>query len=175
MFFKILKFFVPFFKLEFGIAPALIGAGISALGSVAGGLMGGSAEESAYKRRLEAYNEMIRRAKGLMDTGEKAFYNNVNNPNTYLNVLNRQILENTNKSLNNGAKQLQTNLALQGIRGGQAGTLLARGIGDMTQTAMNNLNQMNYDDEAQRRNLKASYDMAKAQIGNNAYLSQFGG
>lgn len=175
MFFKILKFFVPFFKLEFGIAPALIGAGISVLGSMANGMMSGNAEESAYKRRLDAYNEMIRRAKGLQDEGEQAFYNNVNAPNTYLNILNRQILENNNKTLNNGARQLQTNLALQGIRGGQAGTLLNRGIGDMTQTAMNNLNQLNYDDEAQRRNLRASYDMAKAQIGNNAYLSQFGG
>lgn len=175
MFFKILKFFVPFFKLEFGIAPALIGAGISVLGSMANGMMSGNAEEEAYKRRLEAYNKVIRRAKGLQDEGEQAFYDNVNAPNTYLNILNRQILENNNKTLNNGARQLQTNLALQGIRGGQAGTLLNRGIGDMTQTAMNNLNQLNYDDEAQRRNLRASYDMAKAQIGNNAYLSQFGG
>ena len=74
MFFKILKFFVPFFKLEFGIAPALIGAGISVLGRMANGMMSGNAEESAYKRRLDAYNEMIRRAKGLQDEGEQAFY-----------------------------------------------------------------------------------------------------
>lgn len=172
---NILKFFLPFFRLSFGIAPAIIGAGISVLGSMANGIMGGNAEEDAYKRRLSAYNEMIKRAKGLQNTGEQSFYDNVNAPNTYLNILNRQILENNNKTLNSGARQIQSNLALQGIRGGQAGTLLNRGIGDMTQNAMDTLNQLNYDDEAQRRNLKASYDMAKAQIGNNAYLSQFGG
>ena len=153
----------------------LASAGIGALGSIAGGLMGSNAEAEAYKRRKKAYDAMIKNANAAQQAGEQAFYNNVNTQNPYLNVIGNDLRTQTNDILNSGRNQLNASLAQQGVRGGQAATQLARGIGNMATTANQNLNQMMYSDYANNKNLKAAYDQAKALAGLNAGLQQFQG
>ena len=177
---NLLKFFFPFFRLSFSIvepttAATLASAGISALGSIAGGLMGSNAEAEAYARRKKAYDAMIKRANEAQNAGEQAFYNNVNTLNPYLSVIGNDLRNNTNDVLNAGRGQIQAGLAQQGIRGGQAATQLNRGIGNITNQANQELNQMMYGDYANNRNLKAAYDQAKALAGLNAGLQQFQG
>ena len=156
-------------------APTIGSAAAGTIGSIAGGLMGSNAEEEAYKRRKAAYDSMIKRANEAQTAGETSFYNNVNTQNPYLNVIGQDLKNNTNDILNSGRNQLNASLAQQGVRGGQAATQLARGIGNMTTQANQNLNQMMYSDINQRNNLKAAYDQAKALAGLNAGLQQFQG
>lgn len=152
-----------------------IGSVIGTIGSIAGGLLGGSAEESAYNRRREAYDEMIRRANKAQQAGQQNFYNTVNTQNPYLNFIAQDLKNNTNDVLNSGRNQLNASLAQQGIRGGQAMTQLNRGIGNMANQANQDLNQMMYGDEQHNRNLKMAYEQAKALAGLNAGLQQFQG
>lgn len=154
---------------------AIIGGAVGAGSSLLGGIMGSNAEEEAYKRRKQAYDNMIKRATGLQTEGERVFNNIVNNPNPYLNQVAYDLKNNTNDVLNAGRNQVNAGLAQQGIRGGQAGTLLARSIGNMTNQANQDLNNMMYQDIANNRNLKAAYEQAKALAGINASLQEFQG
>lgn len=154
---------------------AIIGGAVGAGGSLLGGIMGSNAEEEAYKRRLKAYNNMIKKATGLQTEGETAFNNIINTQNPYLNVIGQDLKNNTNDVLNAGRNQINAGLSQQGIRGGQAGTLLARSVGDMTKQANQDYNQMMYGDINQNRQLQAAYNQAKALAGINAGLQEFQG
>ena len=118
---------------------------------------------------------MIKRATGLQTEGERVLNNIVNNPNPYLNQVAYDLKTNTNDVLNAGRNQVNAGLAQQGIRGGQAGTLLARSVGNMTNQANQDLNNMMYNDIANNRNLQAAYNQAKALAGINASLQEFQG
>ena len=154
---------------------AIIGGAVGAGSSLLGGIMGSNAEEEAYKRRKQAYDNMIKRATGLQTEGERVFNNIVNNPNPYLNQVAYDLKNNQNDVLNAGRNQVNAGLAQQGIRGGQAGTLLARSVGNMTNQANQDLNNMMYNDIANNRNLQAAYNQAKALAGINASLQEFQG
>lgn len=153
----------------------IIGSGLGVAGNIVSGIAGANAEEEARKRRLEAYNNMIKKANETQQQGEQAINDVVNNPNAYLKQANQDIIDQNNQALNAGRNQLNASLSQQGVRGGQAATQLARGIGNMTQQANQNLTQLNYNDLAQRNNLKAAYNQAKALAGVNAGLQQFQG
>ena len=160
---------------SFGPWGALIGGAAGGTSALLGGIMGSDAEEAAYKRRKQAYDNMIKRATGLQTEGEQAFNNIVNNPNPYLNQVAYDMKNNQNDVLNSGRNQLNAALTQQGLRGGQAATQLARGIGNMTNQANQDLNQMMYSDSANNRQLQAAYNQAKALAGINASLQQFQG
>lgn len=154
---------------------AVIGGAVGAGGSLLSGIMGSNAEEEAYKRRKRAYDSMLKRADNVLTTGETAFFNGLNQPNSYLNVIGQDLKDNTNDMLITGRNQINAGLTQQGIRGGQAGTLLSRAVGDMTNQANQDYNQMMYDDINQRKNLQTAYNQAKALAGLNASLQEFKG
>lgn len=175
---NLLKFFLPFFKMHFGIgalAAGLIGGGMSTLGGLFGGLAQGQANEEMYKRRKQAYDEMINRASQTQQAGETAFNDVVNTQNPFLQVIGQDLKNNTNDILNQGRNQMLAGFSQAGLRGGQAATQLARGVGSMAQDANRDYNQMMYGDYNQNRNLKAAYEQAKALTGINAGLQQFQG
>lgn len=154
---------------------AVIGGAVGAAGSIASGIMGSNAEEQAFLRRKKAYNNMLKRAMGIQTEGETAFNNLTNTQNPYLNVIGQDLQNNTNDIINAGRNQINAGLTQQGIRGGQAGTLLARSVGNMTNQANQDYNQMMYGDIANNRNLQAAYNQAKALAGVNASLQEFKG
>lgn len=154
---------------------ALIGGIVGAAGGLASGIMGSNAEEEAYKRRKRAYDNLIKRADATQQEGQQAFYDVVNNPNPYLAIMQRNLNDNTNRDINLYRNQLNTALAQQGIRGGQAATQMARGLGNVTTQANQDLNTMLYNDQQNNRNLQAAYNQAKALAGLNAGLQQFQG
>lgn len=172
---KILSFFFPFFRMCFSIAPLVLAAGISAAGSALSGINGANAQEEAYQRRKRVYDSLIKKADNTMQEGENAFYDVVNNPNQYLGQMQRNLNDNANKSLNAYRNQLLAGLSQQGIRGGQAATQMARGLGNVTTQANQDLNTMLYNDANQNRQLKMAYEQAKALAGLNAGLQQFQG
>lgn len=172
---NLLKFFFPFFRLSFGVVAELASAGVGALGSIAGGLMGSNAEAEAYARRKRAYEAMIKRANQTQQAGEQAFNEVVDNQNPYLDVIGQDLKNQTNDVLNSGRNQMLAGMTQAGLRGGQLATQLNRGIGNMTTSANQNLNQLMYGDIQQNRNLKTAYNQAKALAGLNAGLQQFQG
>ena len=154
---------------------AIIGGAVGAGGSLLSGIMGSNAEEEAYKRRKRAYDSMIKRATDVQTAGENALFSSLNKQNHYLNQMAYDLQTNTNDILNAGRNQINAGLAQQGIRGGQAGTLLARSVGSMSNQANQDLNTMMYNDIANNRNLQAAYNQAKALAGLNASLQEFKG
>ena len=172
---NLLKFFFPFFRLSFGVVAELASAGVGALGSIAGGLMGSNAEAEAYARRKRAYEAMIKRANQTQQAGEQAFNEVVDNQNPDLDVIGQDLKNQTNDVLNSGRNQMLAGMTQAGLRGGQLATQLNRGIGNMTTSANQNLNQLMYGDIQQNRNLKTAYNQAKALAGLNAGLQQFQG
>ena len=170
---KIIRFFLPFFRLEFGFLGEVIGAGASLIGGALGGISQANAAQANYKRRKKAYDEMIARANQTQNAGENVFNSIVDTQNPYLNLIKQDLQNENNEVLNAGRNQLNAALSQQGVRGGQAATQLARGIGNMATSANRDLNQMMYDDTAYNRNLKAAYNQAKALAGVNAGLQLF--
>ena len=113
---------------------------------------------------------MIKRATDVQTAGENALFSSLNKQNPYLNQMAYDLQTNTNDILNAGRNQVQAGLAQQGIRGGQAGTLLARSVGNMSNQANQDLNNMMYNDIQQRKALAEAYNQAKALAGLNATL-----
>ena len=153
----------------------IIGAGLSTLGGAIGGIAGANARENDYKRRQEAYNQMIKKANQTQQEGEQAFNNTVNTQNPYLSVVANDLKNNTNDVLNSGRNQMLAGLSQAGLRGGQLATQLNRGLGNMTNQANQDYNNMMYNDIANNRNLQMAYNQAKALAGLNAGLQQFQG
>ena len=118
---------------------------------------------------------MIKKANATQQEGEQAFNNIVNTQNPYLNVIGQDLKNNTNDVLNSGRNQMLAGMTQAGLRDGQLATQLNRGIGNMTNQANQNLNQMMYGDINQSRNLQTAYNQAKALAGLNAGLQQFQG
>lgn len=167
-------------KDERGIAPLVGAALISTLGGLAGGIMGGNAQSAAaelsqsqFKKRQKAYEEMLKRAQATQTAGESALTGLTSQPLSELGTMRQDILNQTNDVLNAGSRSLQANLAQAGLRGGQAGTQLARGVGSMTTQANQDLNKMIYDEATQRRLQQMAYEAAKAQAGTQANLQVF--
>lgn len=169
---------------ERGIAPligaALIGGGSSLLGGIASGIAGSNASNAALDQskwatnlRKKAYDEMLARAGTTATEGESALSGLTGTQLPELAQMKEDVLNNNNQALNQGASQLQASLQQAGLRGGQAGTQLSRGIGSMTQTANQDINKMIYDEANQRKQLQAAYEAAKAQAGTQANLQQF--
>lgn len=164
-------------KDERGIAPLIGAALISTAGGLAGGLMGGGAAKEAaqWKTKMskQAYDEMLKRAQATQTAGESALTSLTSQPLAELGTMRQDILNQTNDVLNAGSRSLQANLAQAGLRGGQAGTQLARGVGSMTTQANQDLNKMIYDEATQRKLQQMAYEAAKAQTGTQANLQQF--
>ena len=153
----------------------LIKEGLPIIGGAIGGIAGSNAEEAKYRRRLKAYENMIKKANETQQTGEQELNNVINSQNPYLNIINQDLKNQTNDTLNSGKNQMLAGMTQAGLRGGQLATQLNRGIGTMATQANQNLNQMMYDEAQQRRNLQAAYNQAKALAGLNAGLQQFQG
>lgn len=153
----------------------IIGAGLSTLGGAIGGIAGANAQEANYKRRRNAYDQVIKKADETQQAGEQAFNKIVNTQNPYLNVIGQDLKNNTNDLLNSGRNEMLAGMTQAGLRGGQLATQLNRGIGNMANQANQQYNQMMYGDYNQNRNLKTAYEQAKALAGLNAGLQQFQG
>lgn len=161
-------------RFVFGIAPVVGAAIISTLGGMAGGLMGGNSAQQAaewqFNQRKKVYENMLKRAGTAQQQGEGALSSLTSQPLAELGTMKQDMLNQTNDVLNSGSRSLQASLAQSGLRGGQAATQLSRGIGDMTTSANQNVNQLVYDEAQKRKANQMAYEMAKANAGTQAGL-----
>lgn len=122
-----------------------------------------AARIAAYQNSLKAGGADLAKYGGEADT---AF----NTENPELSTMESDIASGNAKQLQQGASQMAANLATQGVRGGQAATLLNRGTGEQAIAAQKDVNQMKYSDAATRAAELRAYKAALAQRGQAASL-----
>jgi hypothetical protein len=166
--------------------PVTLSALISAGGSLASSQSGASAsagsakadrerKEEEFRRRKQAYDQMIQRSQGLASSGEQSFLQETANPLAELGEAKQGALTGNAAALQQGAGQMQANLVQSGVRGGQAATLLNRGTGQQSVDANQMINQMAMDEATQRRQMRGGLFGQKAGAGYSGQLQQFGG
>jgi len=117
------------------------------------------------KARTTAYGDVMGRAGTAAAEGEAGLTAATSQPLPELEQAKKDLLEGQSEALSKGTSQLGANLAMQGVRGGQAATLLGRGTGEITQGAMKDINQMALSDAEQRRAATIAYQQQKALTG----------
>lgn len=127
-------------------------------------------QKSTYADKLAAYKAALGRGEQQYGEGESAFLSAAEAENPELAAMQSEIEKGTAKSLQQGAGQLQAELAKSGVRGGQAARLLGRGVGEMTEKGLSDITQLKYSDVAQRAAEKRAYLAAKAGRGQAATL-----
>ena len=118
-----------------------------------------------------AYEAALSRGQGQMGAGEQSLISEANTPSAMLGQETQDIRAKTAQQLQQGQSQMGANLAAQGVRGGQAATLMNRGAGEMATTAQQGINQMKYEDEASRQADLRAYMAQKARAGQTATLA----
>jgi len=127
--------------------------------------------QEQQKARQAAYQNMLKQGGQNAAAGESGFMGSVNQAPSSLEQAKKDILSGNARSLQQGSGQMQANLAAEGVRGGQAATLLNRGTGSMATGAQESLTQQQLSDEQRRQDALLAYKAAQAGRGQTAQLS----
>ena len=125
--------------------------------------------------KMNAYQAALQSGGTQMKAGENDLTAEAGSQNPEIGQMEGDIATNNAKMLQQGAGQMGANLAMQGVRGGQAATLLNRGTGEQAINAQQDINKMKFQDAATKQNLLMAYNAAKAGAGQRATLPSFGG
>lgn len=120
--------------------------------------------------RQKAYAEAIAKGGAQMGEGETSFMNEANTANPEIAQQEADIKSGNAQELQQGSAKMAANLATQGVRGGQAATLLNRGVGMQAIEAQKNINQLKYTDAATRAAELRAYQASKAARGQTATI-----
>jgi hypothetical protein len=163
---------------------AIAGAGIGAVANI----FGANAQADAARKQAEieqqqiafnqqqqtarqnAYNNMLTTSGNQMGAADTAFNNSVSQAPTELAQAKQDVLAGSARGINKAADTMGASNAANGIRGGQAATLLNRGIGEMGIQTQENLNQMGLTDAETRAAALRSYEAMKAGNAQQANL-----
>lgn len=135
-----------------GPVGGLIGGGLDMLGGIFG------AKKKADLNR-QAYEAMINRA----NQGEDQFNQSINTPNSALGDYQQGVQELNKENVGETQGQIAQSLARSGVRGGQAATQYGRQIGDLQAKGMRDVNQLAYQDVANRQAAQRALYSQKAQ------------
>ena len=111
----------------------------------------------------DAYRQAYQRAQQQYGTGETGLPELYAEAPEELEILREQALTGQAEELQQGVGQLQSALAQQGVRGGQAATQLRRGIGEMTEAASENIQNLIAREALQRAGEERQYRTAQQQ------------
>ena len=101
------------------------------------------------------------------------FQNVTGNMPTAITDLKNDILKNESPALQKSARQMEANLAQQGVSGGQAATLLNRGVGEMGNTAEQNIDTLIASQASQQQAQQAN-QLSQQEAQKAAYQSSLG-
>ena len=104
-----------------------------------------------------AYRQAYQGAKSQYETTENDLSNLYSKSPEELEVLKQQIITGQAKELQQGTSQMQSALSSAGVRGTQAATQMRRGIGEMTQGATENINNLISQEAINRKASQAEY------------------
>jgi hypothetical protein len=119
----------------------------------------------------KAYESMLGRAGTMADTGEQSFLTEANTADPTIEAQRQDLLTGQNKALQAGTGEMRANLAIQGVRGGQVATQMRRGIGEMTEAGISDVNKLATEDSLRRAAERRAYMSAKAGAGRAGQLS----
>ena len=140
---------------------AVLGLGANLIGSF------GKAEQKKMEeeRKQKAYRKALNQALGIYEKGESDFLSETEKPLEELEELKKSIGEQSTEEQQSAAGRIKQDLASMGVRGGQAGTLLARRTGDIAKSGMRDILGKTYEEALGRRKKKADYLASKAKSG----------
>lgn len=119
------------------------------------------AQQAQQAAQRQAYNQMLGRA----GEGEQQFMAQSNIADPTIEAQKQELLSGQSKALQAGTGELRANLAMQGVRGGQAGTQMRRGIGEMTEAGISDINKIGTEDALRRAAERRAYLSVKGQTG----------
>jgi len=130
----------------------------------------GSTEHQQSLDRAD-YESALGRGQNQLAQGEQSLVGESGQINPELGRMESDIATGNAKELQQGAGQMAANLAGQGVRGGQAATLINRGTGEQAIGAQKDVNQMKYNDISQKEADLRAYMANKARAGQTATLA----
>lgn len=101
---------------------------------------------------------------GNYETGNEEFNQEANTVLPELAQQKTDIREANTEQQQEANKQMQAQLAQQGVRGGQASTLLGRQTGQLARESLRDENQLAYQEAQNRQNARLNYTGKKALI-----------
>ena len=137
-------------------------AGLSLAGSMGSANASSALSKSRYKYLKQAYENMLKKAGNDFESGESAFLNEANTQLPELEMMENDIANQNATALNNASNQIRSNLAVGGVRGGQAGTLQNRAMANMGVDAQRDLNNLKFNEANQRAVERRNYQQNKA-------------
>lgn len=162
------------------VAPAVAAAAVQAAPLIIQGLGGltsgsrGSSNAQAYQsylngiigdmqKQLEARAEKYdQKLQNQFNEAEPQYQQEANTQLPELQQLMKDIAEQTTETQRGNLRQINANLAQQGVRGGQAAILANRALGQTTREAQRDINNLAYNEAANRQNSRLNYYSQKA-------------
>lgn len=160
-----------------GAVAGPVGVGIGAVGGAVYGYFKGKkkakAKEAAAKKALAEKQAYANFLKGLgqeysselgsqFEAGEKQFLGETGQALPELQAYAQDVRRGATEEQEAARRQMETDLARSGVRGGQAATLQARGIGKMGTDLSRAINEMALKEAETRRGYRAPYFGQKA-------------
>ena len=149
----------------------LVGAGLNLAGTIGGGLNQqgiANAQYDAMNNYINGLNQDRTDAKNYMqgnyNTADQQMQGLLNTPLPELSQMKSDITQQATDAQQNNARQMQTQLAQQGVRGGQAGTLAGRQQGQLNRELNYDVNQLGYNEAQNRQNANINYTGQKALL-----------
>ena len=169
------------------MGPELIGGGLSLLGNIFGANASADAQKADYEERQKQLQEQQREfdtrqkafeaaktaGQGYAASGEQGLMATAGQALPELEQAKKDVLSGSARGINQAASSMNANLVGAGMRGGQLGTALRQGIGEMGTNTQENLNKMSLDDATRRQNAILALQAAKAGTGYNAATRTF--
>jgi hypothetical protein len=125
-------------------------------------------QNEALQGYLNSVDERRNQAKdyiqGNYEEGDRQFNQEANTPLAELSQMQNDITQQATDAQQNNNKEYQAQLAEQGVRGGQASTLLGRQTGQLNRELNYDVNKLGYDEASNRQNARLNYTGQKALL-----------
>lgn len=118
-----------------------------------------------YLNSMDVYRQKAKDTmQGNYEQGENQFMAEANTALPELAQQKADIQQQTTEQQQEANKQLQSQLAQQGVRGGQAATLLGRNTGQLARESLRDENQLGFQEAQNRQNARLGYTAQKGLI-----------
>lgn len=112
----------------------------------------------------ERRNNALQEIKGNYAEGDKQFNQEANTPLPQIGQMQNDIVQQATDAQQNNNKEYQAQLAEQGVRGGQAATLLGRQTGQLNRELNYDTNKLGYDEARNRQDTRLNYTAKKSLL-----------
>lgn len=127
--------------------------------------------KSDLEGRAEKYDQKLQ---DLYNTNSEKFDNEANTQLAELELLNKDITNESSEAQRQNRRQIQAELAQQGVRGGQAAILANRAKGELSRDLQRSINQNIYNEALNRQNARLNNYSQQALLPLQSMSSAYG-